>query len=162
MQTCILLGSNVEPRSEYLAAGMEGLTRCGTIAGSSHVYETEPWCMPEGTMWFLNACLLLDTPFNAKALLKACLQIEKLAGRIRHAGVESRQLDLDILLYGNDVIDSKELTVPHPRFHLRRFALLPVCDIIPDFNHPVLNKSMNQLLTECSDRSIVRPYAAAI
>jgi 2-amino-4-hydroxy-6-hydroxymethyldihydropteridine diphosphokinase len=159
---CILLGTNIRPRMANLQTAVAALTMSGSPLKLSHVYETEPWQMEEGTPWFLNQCLLLDTPFTAKALLKNCLEIEKRMGRERNGVVESRTIDLDILLYGDEAIDETGLHVPHPRLPLRRFALLPLSEVAGDMVHPVLKLTVKEMLSRCDDATVVKPYAAAV
>lgn len=159
---CILLGTNIKPRLAHLQTAIAALTMSGAPLKVSHVYETEPWQMPEGTPWFLNQCILIETPFTAEALLKNCLEIEKRMGRERNGLVESRTIDLDILLYGNDVINISGLHVPHPRLELRRFALLPLSEVGGETLHPILNVTINELLERCADTTVVKPYAAAV
>ena len=92
-------------------------------------------------------------------LLQALLEIERELGRVRHpdaVGYSSRPADLDVLYYGNRVICSVVLTVPHPRLHLRRFALVPMCEVAPELVHPVFQKTQVELLEQCPDTSMVR------
>jgi len=159
---CILLGTNLDNRTAYLSSGLVGLAHVGSILKTSEVYETEPWQMPKNTPWFLNAAVLLDTPFTPRALMKALLNIERLMGRRRNGLVESRTIDMDILLYGDEIIDEDALQIPHPRLHLRRFALLPLQDIAPDAVHPTLKLTMKELLERCTDATVVKPYAVPV
>ena len=124
----------------------------------SAAYESEPWGF-EAEEWFLNRVIVLETELGPESLLAELLDIEKELGRVRHPEVEgycSRTADLDILYYGDRVIQTPTLTVPHPRLHLRRFALLPLCDVMPDFVHPVFQMTQMELLQRCPDESMVR------
>ena len=114
----------------------------------SPFYKTEPVGV-EGLNWFVNAVLSIDTRLPAEELIKTLMEIESELGRIR-TGVrwESRVIDLDILLFGNEIINDKNLIVPHPRMHLRRFVMAPMVDIAPDLIHPVNGKTMADLLKE--------------
>jgi 2-amino-4-hydroxy-6-hydroxymethyldihydropteridine diphosphokinase len=92
-------------------------------------------------------------------MLQQLLDIERVLGRIRHPeiqGYTSRPADLDILYYGDRIIDTATLTVPHPRLHLRRFALAPLCEVAPEYVHPVMQMTQIELLQQCPDNSIVR------
>lgn len=114
----------------------------------SSEYTTAPWGF-EAEEWFLNVLLVVETELEPDALMDALLAIEAELGRVRHPEKEgycSRTVDLDILYYGDKVIRTEKVTVPHPRLHLRQFALMPLCEIIPDFLHPEFNLSQQQLL----------------
>ena len=122
--------------------------RCGMLVERSKAYTTEPWGF-EAEEWFLNELLVVETEMEPDELMDALLEIEKSLGRVRlpeQQGYTSRTVDLDILYYGDQVIQTEKVTIPHPRLHLREFALLPLCEIIPDFLHPVFNVSQTQLL----------------
>ena len=124
----------------------------------SSAYVTEPWGF-EAEEWFLNELLVVETELEPDELMERLLEIEKGLGRVRHPGQKgysSRTVDLDILYYGNLIVDTEKVTAPHPRLHLRRFALLPLCELIPDFLHPIFNASQKELLQNCPDTSTVQ------
>lgn len=114
----------------------------------SPFYRTQPVGI-EGDNWFINAVLSINTTLSPAELIEMLLDVEKKMGRTR-TGLrwESRIIDLDILLIGSEIINDKNLTVPHPRMHTRRFVMAPMADIAPDFIHPVLGKSMAEILDE--------------
>lgn len=127
--------------------------RVGTIVNFSSVYQTPPWGF-ESDLAFYNQALKIETRLSVGELLKVNLQIEKELGRVRSKDkYSSRTMDVDILFYNNQCINQKELIVPHPRLHLRKFVLVPLNEIAPDFIHPVLNKSISELLNLCDDKS---------
>ena len=111
----------------------------------SRVYETEPFGVNEQPK-YLNAALEISTDFKARELLKVCLGIEKEMGRVRLVHWGPRNIDIDILLYGNSVIHTKDLVIPHPFMHIRGFVLKPLSDIAPDFVHPVFRETIRELL----------------
>lgn len=114
----------------------------------SSAYITEPWGF-EAEEWFLNELLVVETELEPDALMDALLKIEAELGRVRHLEIKgycSRTVDLDILYYGDKIINTEKVIAPHPRLHLRKFALMPLCEVIPDFLHPVFNLSQTQLL----------------
>ena len=124
----------------------------------SSAYVTEPWGF-EAEEWFLNELLVVETELEPDELMDRMLEIEKGLGRVRHPGQKgysSRTVDLDILYYGNLIVDTEKVTAPHPKLHLRRFALLPLCELIPDFLHPIFNASQKELLQNCPDTSTVQ------
>ena len=156
--TYILLGSNQGNSRTIFEKIQEQFTVCcGTIVKKSSLYETEPWGF-ESNSWFLNQVVLLDSFLPANELLNVLHQIEADFGRIRTTknGYSSRTIDLDILYFGNEIRHDELLEIPHPRLHLRKFTLLPLCEIAPDFKHPILGKTNKMLLDELSDDSVVR------
>lgn len=157
----VLLGSNLGDRELLVnqASKMIG-ERCGKIVAKSRLYESEPWGF-KSEHWFLNQVVKVETAFSPDALMGVLLEIEKELGRDRsvpHEGYVSRPMDLDILYFGNEIIDTQMVNAPHPRLHERRFTLLPLCDIAPDYVHPVMKKTNLQLLDECQDAGKVNIY----
>jgi len=122
-----------------------------TISSCSQFYQTAP--VPASDQpWYVNAVIAVETGLDASALLKLLHDLESDFGRIRGIRNESRILDLDLLAYG-DEIHAGDMDLPHPRLHGRLFVLHPLCDIAPDWMHPILRKSARQLLAECADKS---------
>ena len=160
MERCyILFGSNMGDRERLFAdACLLINNRCGRVMEVSTAYESEPWGFVADE-WFLNRVIAVDTELDPEELMQKLLEIEAELGRVRHPeqeGYVSRPIDLDILYFGNRIIQTDSLSVPHPRLHLRRFTLVPLCELIPDFVHPVLNKTQRELLQECPDTSEVK------
>lgn len=155
----ILLGSNLGERELLLEKAVEMITvSCGELLSMSRLYESEPWGF-ESENNFLNQVIMIKTDRGPHDLLKELLSIEAELGRRRLEGVvgyQSRPMDLDILYYDDLIIDDSDLILPHPRLHLRRFTLLPLCDIAPDFVHPLLQMTNKKLLDECNDISDVK------
>ena len=155
----MLFGSNMGDKNQLFAdACLLINNRCGVITAVSSSYESEPWGF-EASEWFLNRLIVVDTDLNPEAMLRELLAIEAELGRVRHPekeGYTSRTADLDILYYGQRVIVTPTLTVPHPRLHLRRFALMPLCEVAPELLHPVFQVTQRELLHRCTDQSIVR------
>ena len=154
----ILLGTNLGERELLLDKAIAMMEeRCGEVVARSGIYETEPWGFVSENN-FLNMVVKLDTELEPHDLLKELLSIEASLGRQRNEnikGYSSRPMDLDILYYNDDLINDEDLIVPHPRIHLRRFTLLPLCDISPDYEHPLFKKTNKILLEECEDTSEV-------
>jgi 2-amino-4-hydroxy-6-hydroxymethyldihydropteridine diphosphokinase len=155
----LCLGSNLGNREELLRfAILEIEMVVGFVIKKSLVYETEPWGL-EANENFLNQVLAINTLLTPEALLNKCLEIEKKLGRVRNAVIyESRKIDIDILFYGNEIINSENLIVPHPRIASRRFVLEPLNEIACDFIHPVLKVSISSMLENCSDTMRVIKY----
>ncbi len=157
----ILIGTNMGDRLVNLNLACNAINeRCGKIDKMSSLNESEP-CGFETEQWFINQLICVETEMTAESLLKELLDIEIIMGRDRttvHEGYSSRPIDLDILYYGNEIINTDALTVPHPRLHLRRFALLPLCEVASAMVHPIFKVTNANLLKSCKDDSEVRIY----
>lgn len=159
MERCsILFGSNMGDKDFIFAEACRHIiNRCGALVGMSSAYVSEPWGFVADE-WFLNRLVVIDTSFEPEELMHHLLEIEMKLGRIRNTqsdGYASRPIDLDIMYYGSRAVCTDDLTLPHPRLHMRRFALLPLCEVMPDFSHPVLGQTQTELLANCPDKSVV-------
>ena len=155
----VLFGSNMGDKNRIFAQACLYINnRCGRVVQVSAAYESEPWGF-ETEEWFLNRVIVLETELDPEALMQQLLDIEAELGRVRHPeiqGYTSRTADLDILYYGNRIVLSDSLTIPHPRLHQRRFALLPMCEVAPQLVHPAFSFTQTELLRRCHDFSEVR------
>ena len=128
-----------------------------SITKISSFYETEPHGVNDPSNWFINAVCEIKTSKSPQMLLQDLLDVEKRFGRVREDNKYSpRNIDLDLLLYDDQIIDSDFLRLPHPRMHLRRFVLEPLVEIAPDSFHPVLKKTAKELLTDLKDNGVVK------
>ena len=147
----IIIGGNIGDRFLYLSKANSMIeTEIGKIILKSNIYQTAAWGNTDQHA-FLNQVLYIHTTLNAKMLLETCLQIEKKLGRVRDKKWDARIIDIDILFYKDSVINQPNLKIPHPYLQNRRFVLVPLAEIAPHFIHPILQKSIKNLLSACQD-----------
>jgi 2-amino-4-hydroxy-6-hydroxymethyldihydropteridine diphosphokinase len=151
------LGSNMGDRIHFIENALQYLLYTGTVANAcvSSYYETEPvGYLDQG--WFLNIALSGETTLSSRDFIACCKYIETLVGRKPRQPWHEREIDIDVLLFGNSILSEEYLSIPHPRMHLRRFVLMPASEIAAHAIHPSLNLSIGELLNSCTDFSIVR------
>ncbi|SFT98785.1 2-amino-4-hydroxy-6-hydroxymethyldihydropteridinediphosphokinase [Algoriphagus locisalis] len=153
----LILGGNKGDRSELLKSAVREVSKLGELTLISKVYETEAWGgVAEGP--FLNQVVEIKTAYSAPELLVFAQQIEKKLGRKREEHWGDRTMDIDIIYFGGKVIETSALKIPHPFLAERKFVLVPLAEILPEFVHPVLGKSSLQMLEVCEDRSEVKEF----
>ncbi len=159
------LGSNSGDRIGYVQQATSLLNACESISvvRTSAFYETEPWNMASET-WFVNAVVEIKTKLSPMELLVECNRIEIQLGRKSSSSgsYEDRTIDIDILFYGNEIINEPNLTIPHKYLHLRAFTLVPLLELIPDYEHPVLHKSMIDLHSDLENPEMVFLYGTRV
>lgn len=153
MQNCfLLLGTNLGDKFANLSlARGQILQQVGNIAKVSSIYQTAAWGNTDQGD-FLNQVLKVETELDPHGLLKICLSIEKKLGRKRYEKWGERLIDIDVLYFENQIIKEKDLGVPHPQLRKRRFTLVPLVELAPNFSHPVFRKTNKELLAECTDQ----------
>jgi len=156
----VSLGSNLGDRAGNLLLGIRGMLDAGhEVTRLSQIYETEPvetFAQPI----FLNmvAELRVEARLKPEELLEQFLGVEQLLGRTRDSIKGPRTIDLDLLLYGEELVNNQRLTLPHPHLHRRRFVLVPLTELCPNLEHPVIHRTIAELLRETTDRSKVKPW----
>lgn len=147
----ILLGGNLGDKLHNITQAIRSIEdKAGTVVNSSHIYETAAWGHTSQPA-FYNCVIELQTELQPVELLHTLLHIEKELGRVRDQKWHERIIDIDIIYYNNSIIDMPELQVPHVQLQHRRFALVPLAEIAPDFLHPVLKRTNQCLLQHCED-----------
>jgi len=159
------LGSNMGDRIGYvqqatsLLSAIDGIS----IIRTSAFYETEPWNMTSDT-WFVNAVVEIKTKMSPLDLLNECKRIERQLGRTPQETkkYKDRTIDIDILFYNKDIISDENIIIPHKFVHLRAFTLVPLLELIPDYEHPVLNKSIVDLHSDLENPELVFLYGTRV
>ncbi len=159
------LGSNSGDRIGYVqqATSLLGASDNITLIRTSAFYETEPWGM-DSENWFVNAVVEIKTSLSPQDLLAECQRIETQLGRKREKSKEysDRTIDIDILFYNKDIINDENLTIPHKFVHLRAFTLVPLLELIPNFEHPVLHKTISELHNDLENPEMVFLYGTRV
>lgn len=157
------LGTNLADRKALLESALAMLSAYKVLSNIrvSNVYETEPYGYLDQP-WFLNLTVCGTTLLKPFELFDKCKDIEKKIGRIERLRWHEREIDIDIIFYGKHIIENELLTIPHKRMQERNFVLIPANDLVPNYIHPKLNKTINQLLAESNDNSIVKLFSEVI
>lgn len=154
----LLLGANLGDRVDTLRKAVSLIDeRIGSVAQQSGLYQTAAWGVTEQPD-FLNQVIRIDTDLTPESVLEQTQRIEQELGRIRREKWGARAIDIDILYYDQRIIHTETLTIPHPYLHHRRFTLVPLAEVAPDFVHPVLQKTTLELLADCADNGEVEIF----
>lgn len=154
----LLLGSNIGDRKLNLLNALKKLAEVNvTVIQQSSVYQTAAWGVQEQQA-FLNQVIKVETVLKPQQLLKTILTIEQELGRVRIEKWGERLIDIDILYYYDLVLNDTSLKIPHPELQNRRFTLVPLVEISPEMQHPILNCSQSQLLKKCKDKLAVHLF----
>jgi len=157
-KTYLLLGSNMGNSRQQLTQSITLIKKkIGRVTRQSKLYSTAAWGntnQPD----FLNQVIVVETKLSPDALIKTILSIEKDMGRIRTIKNAPRIIDIDILFFNKDIIQEKDLIIPHPEIQNRRFVLVPLNELSPAFKHPVLKRTVHQLLETCPDTLDVKKF----
>jgi len=154
----LLLGGNIGDRLVNFEKAKQLLKKqVGKIIGHSGIYETASWGntnQPD----FLNQVLMIETKLTAEQIMEQILSIENKMGRVRTEKNASRVIDIDILFFNEDIIETRSIVIPHPQIQNRNFVLYPLNELAPQLTHPVLKKTIHELLLRCNDTLAVNLY----
>jgi 2-amino-4-hydroxy-6-hydroxymethyldihydropteridine diphosphokinase len=154
------IGSNLGNRQEFLAKAQANLEKdLGKLLAASGVFETEPWGV-ENHPPYLNQILVYQTQLQPEKILRIAQALEVHLGRSQKGLLQARTIDIDLLFYGQEKINSDELVIPHPRLTERRFVLEPLCQVLPHFIHPQNGRPVSELLLSCQDQGKIWPYVS--
>ncbi len=149
----LILGSNLGNKLFYLQTAIRHIsTKIGDIVKTSSVYESKPWGVTDQENYY-NQVVQVSTLLSPQETIEKIHQIEAEMGRVRKRKYDSRIIDIDIAFWNNEIISENQLEIPHPRLHLRKFALLPLLEINPELIHPAIKKSVREILQKCPDTS---------
>jgi len=149
------LGSNLEDRAANLRAAVAQLEAAGRLLAVSALYETQPVDIPDQP-WFLNCVAAVETDMTPRELLNLALRVEAEMGRLRMREKGPRKIDIDVVLFGDRIVDEPGLKIPHPAMHQRRFVLEPLVEIAPEARHPELGKTAQEMLAALGGGQTVR------
>jgi 2-amino-4-hydroxy-6-hydroxymethyldihydropteridine diphosphokinase len=149
------LGSNLGDRASNLRSAISQLKSAGSLRAVSAFYETQPVEVPDQP-WFLNCVIALETEKTAKQILEFALKTEAYMGRLRMSDKGPRNIDIDIVLFGEQIVNEPGLRIPHPAMLQRRFVLEPLAEVAPEACHPLLRKTVRELLAELPEGQAVR------
>jgi len=149
------LGSNLGDRAANLRAAVAQLDAAGRLLAVSAWYETQPLDVPDQP-WFLNCVAAIETDKTPRQLLQLALRVEAAMGRLRLRDKSARNIDIDVVLFGDRIVDEPGLKIPHPAMHQRRFVLEPLVEIAPEARHPELGKTARELLAALAGGQTVR------
>jgi 2-amino-4-hydroxy-6-hydroxymethyldihydropteridine diphosphokinase len=154
----LLLGSNQQDPQKQLKIAQQSIIRkIGRINRRSAIYQTAAWGNTDQPD-FLNQVIIIQTKLTAVQTMQTILQIEKEMGRLRTVKNAPRIIDIDILFFNKEVINTAELIVPHPQLQNRRFVLVPLNELSPNFKHPALKKTIHHLFIHCTDKLNVKKF----
>lgn len=157
-KTYLLLGSNMGNSPASLSTACLQIEKyIGKIIRQSHLYVTAAWGNTQQPN-FLNQVILVETNLKALQTMLTILRIEKKMGRVRTLKNAPRIIDIDILFFNKEIVESEQLTIPHPQIQNRRFVLVPLNQLSPNLRHPVLKRSVHQLLIHCADNLNVKKF----
>jgi len=157
-KTYLLLGSNMGNSKHQLAVAAKYIKKSiGSLTRQSSVYQTAAWGKTDQPD-FLNQVVVVETKLNAMEVMRAILRIEKDMGRVRTEKNAPRIIDIDILFFNREIILQKDLSIPHPEIQNRRFVLIPLNELSPNLQHPVLKNNIHQLLRDCRDQLNVKKF----
>jgi 2-amino-4-hydroxy-6-hydroxymethyldihydropteridine diphosphokinase len=149
------LGSNLGDRERNLREAIRALAGVGPVRAASSFYQTEPVDFVDQP-WFLNCAVAMESSVSPERMMAELLGVEQKMGRERVRRKGPRIIDIDILMFGERIVDQPELKIPHPAMHRRRFVLAPLAEIAPEARHPALKKTVTELLAELPERPVVR------
>ncbi|HEX2786758.1 MAG TPA: 2-amino-4-hydroxy-6-hydroxymethyldihydropteridine diphosphokinase [Ignavibacteria bacterium] len=159
MKVFLGLGSNLGNRVEYIERAIEeiGSLKDTKIIKKASLYETEPWGFKEQPD-FINSAVEIETMLSAEELFNEVKSIEQKLKRKSKGKWQEREIDIDILFYGNEIIKSERINIPHKEIEKRKFVLIPMYELAPDFVHPVFNETITELLSKSGDALVVKKY----